>query len=338
MAIKVAINGFGRIGRIVFRNLWEQRDDFDVVAINNVPFNLEGLCNLLRYDSEYRRFPGSVEPGDGALIVDGEPIPMLSIPDPAELPWAEHEVDIVLESTGVFRKRAQCALHLEAGAKRVLLSAPAKDEIDAMVVLGVNDAILRPEHKVISNASCTTNCLAPVAKVLHERFGIARGLMTTVHAVTNDQALLDVVHKKDPRRGRGAAYNIVPTSTGGAKAVGVVLPELQGRLNGMAIRVPVPVGSIVDLVVETEQDASRAAINAAMKEASEGAMRGILGYNEDWIVSSDIVGRPESSIFDATLTMEMGPRMVKVCSWYDNEWGYASRCVDLMRRLVALDG
>ncbi|RME73786.1 MAG: type I glyceraldehyde-3-phosphate dehydrogenase [Planctomycetota bacterium] len=334
MALRVAINGFGRIGRMVFRVLWQRRDEIEVVAINNVPYNITGLCNLLRYDSSYGRFPGRVEAQEHALVVDGVRIPVHDIPEPAKLPWGELGVDVVLESTGVFRRRAQCAQHLEAGAKRVVLSAPARDEVDATVVLGVNDAILRPEHRIVSNASCTTNCLAPVAKVLHERFGLARGLMTTVHAVTNDQALLDVVHRKDPRRGRGAAYNIVPTSTGAAKAVGLVLPELAGRLNGMAMRVPVPVGSIVDLVAETERPVTVQAVHDAMREASEGALRGILAYNDDWIVSSDIVGRSESSIYDATLTLGLGEHMVKVCSWYDNEWGYASRCADLMHKLA----
>ncbi len=338
MKLKVAINGFGRIGRMVFRNLWARRDAFDVVAINNVPYNLTGLCNLLRYDSSYGRFPGRVEAGEHTLVVDGRPIPLLEVADPAALPWQELGVDVVLESTGVFRHRAQCEKHLEAGARRVVLSAPAKDAVDLTVVLGVNDELLRPAHRIVSNASCTTNCLAPLAKVVHERFGIARGLMTTVHAITNDQALLDVVHKKDPRRGRGAAYNIVPTTTGAAKAVGLVLPALAGRLNGMAMRVPVPVGSIVDLVVETEKAVCAAAVHEAMREAASGPLRGVLAYNDDWIVSSDIVGRSESSIFDATLTMEMGDHMIKVCAWYDNEWGYANRCVDLMHKLGTLDG
>ncbi|GIW71058.1 MAG: glyceraldehyde-3-phosphate dehydrogenase [Planctomycetota bacterium] len=336
MPIKVGINGFGRIGRVVFRILWERRAEFEVVGINNVPFDPVGLANLLRYDTVYGRFPERVELADGTLTVGERRIPFLSEKEPRKLPWGELGAQIVLESTGVFRTREQCAQHLEAGAGRVLLSAPAKGEVDATVVIGVNDGILGPEHRVVSNASCTTNCLAPVAKVLHERFGITEGLMTTVHAVTNDQTLLDLVHPKDPRRGRAGAFNLVPTSTGAAKAVGLVLPELNGRLNGIAIRAPVPVGSVVDLVAVLEREASVQEINAAMREAAQGPLAGVLGYTEDPVVSSDVVREPVSALFDAGLTMRIGARLVKVCAWYDNEWGFSHRCADLMRKLAAL--
>lgn len=336
MSIRVGINGFGRIGRMVFRMLRKQPEQFEVVAINNVPHNMVALTNLLRYDSVYGRFEETVVSGDGELIVGGQPIPLLCEPDPSLLPWGELGVDVVLEATGVFRTREDCADHLEAGARRVVLSAPARGPIDATVVLGVNDDVLRPEHRIVSNASCTTNCLAPIVKVLHESFGIERGLMTTVHAVTNDQRILDVVHKKDPRRGRAACFNIIPTTTGAAKAVAVVYPALEGRLSGIAMRVPIAVGSIVDLTVTLERDASVGAVNLAMQQAADGPLKGILAYNEDPVVSSDIIAMDPSSVFDATLTTASGPRFFKVCAWYDNEWGYSRRCVDLIRTLAEL--
>jgi glyceraldehyde 3-phosphate dehydrogenase len=334
MATRVAINGFGRIGRNVFRIL-ARRPDFEVVAVNDLG-TPDMLAYLLKYDTVHGRFAGTVEHAEGRLIVDGRPVRVLAEKDPARLPWTDLGVDFAVESTGIFTARADCQKHLDAGARRVLLTVPAKDEIDATVVLGVNDASLRREHRIISNASCTTNCLAPMAKVLNDAFGIAHGLMTTVHAYTNDQRILDVLHK-DPRRARAAAANIIPTTTGAAKAVGLVIPALKGRLHGMALRVPVTDGSVTDLVAVLARDVTVAEVNAAFKAAALGPMRGILEYTEDPIVSSDIVGNPHSSIIDAQCTMVMEKRMVKAISWYDNEWGYSNRCVDLMARAAALD-
>jgi len=335
--IKVGINGFGRIGRVVLRAIMTRKDRFEVVGINNVPFDMEALAYLLRYDSTFGTYPGSIKASGDRLEIDGMSIPCLGEKEPQKLPWGKLGAQIVLESTGVFRSREQCALHLEAGAKRVLLSAPAKGDVDATIVMGVNDKKLNAEHRIVSNASCTTNCLAPVAKVLHDSFGIARGLMTTVHAMTNDQSLLDFVHKKDVRRGRAAPYNIVPTSTGAATAVSQVIPALEGRLDGTALRVPVISGSIVDLTVTFEREpASIDALHAAVRAAAEGPMKGVLRYCEDEIVSSDIVGDPHSSIFDSTLTMRLEPNLWKVFSWYDNEWGFSQRCVDLMEKLATL--
>ncbi len=327
MALRIGINGFGRIGRNVFRAV-KEKGGIDVVAINDLA-DASTLAMLLKYDSVFGRYPGEVTSGDGKLVVDGKDVPLLSERDPAALPWAEMKVDFVVESTGIFRSREQITKHLDAGAPKVLLSAPAKDEIDATIVMGVNDCALKPEHKIISNASCTTNCLAPVAKVLLENFGIVRGLMTTIHAYTNDQTVGEMVHS-DPRRARAAAVNIIPTTTGAAAAVGKVLPELKGKLNGMALRVPVVDGSAVDLVVEVEKSTSVEAINAAIKKAAEGELKGILKYTEDPIVSTDIIGDNHSSIFDAQCTMVIGEKMVKILSWYDNEWGYSCRCADLM--------
>jgi glyceraldehyde 3-phosphate dehydrogenase len=336
--VRVGINGFGRIGRIVFRTLWSRKDEFEIVGVNNFPFDLEGLIYLLRYDTTYGRFPAEVKVEGKKLSINGYTIPLFGEKEPTKIPWKDLGADVVLESTGVFRSREQCAQHLEAGAKRVLLSAPAKGEIDATIVVGVNDNTLRAEHKVISNASCTTNCLATVAKVMHDRFGIARGLMTTVHAMTNDQKLLDFVHPKDNRRGRAAPYNIVPTSTGAATAVAEVIPALEGRLNGSALRVPVMTGSIVDLTFNFERPpASVKELHGVVRSAAEGPMKGILRYTEDEICSSDIVGDPHSSIFDATLTQVMEPNFWKIFAWYDNEWGFSNRCADLMKQLKALD-
>jgi glyceraldehyde 3-phosphate dehydrogenase len=336
--VRVGINGFGRIGRIVFRALASRKDEFEVVGINNVPFDLQSMSYLLRYDTTYGAYAGTVATEGDKLVVDGRAIPCFGEKEPQKLPWRKLGAEIVLESTGVFRKREQCAWHLEAGASRMLLSAPAKDDVDLTVVVGVNDDKLTRDHRIISNASCTTNCLATIARVLHDRFGIAQGLMTTVHAMTNDQSLLDFVHAKDLRRGRAAPYNIVPTSTGAATAVSMVIPALEGRLDGTALRVPVVVGSIVDLAVSFERPpASVGDLHAVIKAAAEGPMRGIIRYTEDEIVSSDIIGDPHSAIFDASMTTHMPPNFWKVFAWYDNEWGFSQRCADLMKKLRALD-
>ncbi|MGB7346543.1 MAG: type I glyceraldehyde-3-phosphate dehydrogenase [Pirellulaceae bacterium] len=341
MAIRVAINGFGRIGRLTFRNLMERKDEFDVVAVNDLTDN-KTLATLLKYDSIHGRYPGTVEYDDTSLTVNGQKILCLSERDPSALPWGENKVDIVIESTGIFTGRAGGGkpgydTHLEAGAKKVVLSAPAKDGADLTCVLGVNDDQLTADLKCVSNASCTTNCLAPVAKILNDNFGIVSGLMTTVHAYTNDQNVQDQPHK-DLYRCRGAAQNIIPTSTGAAKAVGLVIPELQGKLTGMAMRVPVPTGSVVDLTVNLGKATDAATINAAVKAAAEGPMKGILMYTEDPIVSSDIVHDPHSSIFAADFTQVLGETgtMVKVVSWYDNEWGYSCRTADLVAKLGAM--
>jgi glyceraldehyde 3-phosphate dehydrogenase len=330
MAIKVAINGFGRIGRHVFR-IASKRSDVEVIAINDM-FSADQLGHLLRYDSVYGRFDGAVEVTGEGLKVNGKSIGVTAEKDPSKLPWKKLGVDLVVESTGVFRKREQCAMHLDAGAKKVILTVPAKGEIDRTIVLGVNDAMLKPEDQVVSNASCTTNCLAPIAKVLHDNFTILSGFMTTIHSYTNDQRLIDMPHS-DLRRARHAALNIIPTTTGAAKAIGQVIPELKGKLDGMAMRVPTPSGSIVDLVAQIEKDADIEQINAAMKKAAVGPMKGILQYCEDPIVSTDVISNPYSSIFDSLATMIVGKRLVKLVSWYDNEWGYSNRVVDLMGKL-----
>ncbi len=328
MTIRVAINGFGRIGRLVFRVL-QERDGCEVVAINDL-VDAGSMAHLLKYDSVHGRYPGVVEAAEGSINVDGKTVRCLAERDPANLPWGEMNVDFVVESTGVFSKREQCMKHVTAGAKKVLLTVPPKDEIDAMIVMGVNDDTLKAEHQVISNASCTTNCLAPMAKVLHESFGLERGLMTTVHAYTNDQRIADMVHS-DMRRARAGAANIIPTTTGAARAVGKIIPELSGRLDGYALRVPVPDGSVVDLVATLQKPASKDEINAALKAAAEGPMAGILAYTEDPIVSSDVVHDSHSSVIDGLLTMSMdGGKQIKVVSWYDNEWGYSNRVVDLL--------
>ncbi|HEX6222518.1 MAG TPA: type I glyceraldehyde-3-phosphate dehydrogenase [Acidimicrobiia bacterium] len=330
---RVAINGFGRIGRAVFRIIASRPEsDIQVVAINDLSDD-DILAYLLEYDSVMGRFDQEVTVNDGVMKAGDHEIKMLMERDPALLPWRQLEVDIVIESTGVFRDRASLQKHLDAGAKRVILTVPSKDKIDETIVLGVNDSQLGPEDLIVSNASCTTNCLAPLAKVLDDSFGIKSGVMTTVHAYTNDQRLADVPHK-DLRRSRAATENIIPTTTGAAKAVGEVLPELDGKLDGMAMRVPVPDGSTVDLVVELEKDVTVDEVNAAIKAAAEGPLRGIMEYTEDPIVSTDIIGNPHSSIFDASGTHVMGGNLVKVMSWYDNEWGYSNRVVDLIERLA----
>jgi glyceraldehyde 3-phosphate dehydrogenase len=328
MAIRIAINGFGRIGRLVFRVLAE-RDGFEVVAVNDLS-DARGLAHLLRYDSVHGRYPGTVKGHEGEIEVDDQRIRVLAERDPARLPWKELAVDFAVESTGVFRSRVDCMKHVDAGAKKVLLTVPPKGEVDAMVVMGVNEGVLKAEHRVISNASCTTNCLAPLAKVLHDTFGIERGLMTTVHAYTNDQPVADFVHT-DLRRARAGAINIIPTTTGAARAVGVVIPELEGKLDGYALRVPVADGSVVDLTANLKRTVTRDEVNGALKAAAEGPMHGVLDYTEDPIVSSDVIHDPHSSIVDGLATLVGdGGRIVKVISWYDNEWGYSNRVVDLI--------
>ena len=333
--MRVAINGFGRIGRAVFR-IMTHRDDMDVVAINDL-YDPRMLAYLLKYDTVMGPFTRPIDYADDALMIDGKKVRLTQERDPATLPWKQQEIDLVIEATGVFRTREKIQRHLEAGAGRVILTVPPKDEVDAIVVLGVNDDVLCPTHRIVSNASCTTNCLAPVAKVLNDSFGIERGFMTTVHAYTNDQRLADVPHK-DHRRARAAALNIIPTTTGAARAVGKVLPVLAGKLDGMAVRVPVPDGSVVDLVVELGRETSAEEINAAMAEAAAGPLRDVLEYTEEERVSSDIIGNPHSSIFDALSTRMVGPRQARVLSWYDNEWGYSNRVVDLAARLDGLAG
>ena len=333
MSIKVGINGFGRIGRLVFRAMMD-RKEFEVVQINDIT-TAEVLAHLLKYDSVHGKFKGTVSYSENAIIVNGKTIKISAEKDPAALPWKQLGVEGVVESTGVFRKKAEIAKHIQAGAKKVVLTVPAKDEIDAMIVLGVNDDMIKDEHQIVSNASCTTNCLAPVAKVLHDEFGIVKGFMTTVHAYTNDQRILDLPHK-DLRRARAAAVSIIPTTTGAAKAVGKIIPDLKGKLDGFALRVPVSDGSVVDLVAELKKTVTIEQVNAAMKRAAEGSLKGILEYTEDPIVSCDIVGNPHSSIFDALSTMLIEGNMVKVVSWYDNEWGYSCRVVDLLARLFHL--
>ena len=331
--VKVGINGFGRIGRNLFRAAHESGADIEIVAVNDIA-DLRTLAHLLKYDSILGRFPGEVAEGDGSLVVDGNEIKVLAERDPAALPWSELGVEVAIESTGLFTKREDAAKHLEAGARKVIISAPATDP-DVTVALGVNfERDYDPEsHNIISNASCTTNCVAPMAKVLHEAVGIEHGLMTTIHAYTADQRLQDMPHK-DLRRARAAALNLIPTTTGAAKAVGLVLPELEGRLNGFSMRAPVPTGSVVDLVCVMSRETSVDEINAAAREAAEGPLAGIVSYTEDPIVSTDIVKDPHSSIFDADQTMVMEGTMVKAVAWYDNEWGYSNRCVELAAKVL----
>jgi len=325
MAVKVGINGFGRIGRLAFRAM--RGKDIEVVGINDL-FDAPTLAHLLKYDSVHGRYPSDVRAEQDALVVDGKRIPISAERDPAKLPWKERGAAIVIESTGLFTKREKAAAHLAAGAERVIISAPA-DDADATLVLGVNERTYDPaKHRVVSNASCTTNCLAPVAKVLHEKFGVVKGLMVTIHAYTADQALVDAPHK-DLRRARAGALSMIPTSTGAAKAIGLVLPELKGKLDGYALRVPTPDVSVVDLSVELAKATDAASINAAMKEAAAGALKGILEYCDEPLVSVDFTGNPHSSIFDAKSTKVMGGTFAKVLAWYDNEMGYASRCADL---------
>ncbi len=338
MAIRVAINGFGRIGRLTFRNLMARSDEFDVVGVNDLTDN-RTLAMLLKYDSVHGRFPGTVEFDDENLIVNGDKIRVFEERDPSKLPWGDLKVDVVVESTGVFRGRAANGKpgydsHIAAGARKVVISAPAKDAPDLTCVLGVNDDQITDEMTCISNASCTTNCLAPVAKILQDNWGISSGLMTTIHGYTNDQNVLDAPHS-DLYRARAAAVNIIPTSTGAAEAVALVIPELKGKLTGMAMRVPVPTGSVVDLVVNLDKPATADEVNAAVKVAAEGPMKGVLEYTEDPIVSTDIIDNPHSSVFAADMTKALpsDANMLKVISWYDNEWGYSSRTADLIAKI-----
>ncbi len=332
MSIKLGINGFGRIGRLCFRALLErEEDEIEIVGINDLT-DAETLATLLKYDSVHGQFSGDVHLEDSTLVVDEQEFPVFSEKDPTNLPWGDHDTDVVIESTGVFRTYDKASQHLEAGADQVVISAPAKSEVDAMVVLGVNDEILTGDEKVVSNASCTTNCLAPLVKVLDDAFGVESGLMTTVHAYTASQNIVDGPHG-DLRRARTAAESIIPTTTGGAKAVGKVLPHLDGALDGMAMRVPTPDGSVTDLTAVVEQDVTVEDVNEAFYEAANGALDGILAYSDDPIVSRDIIHDPHSCIYDAPWTKVAGSQ-VKLVGWYDNEWGYANRTVDLVERLM----
>ncbi|MCK5131194.1 MAG: type I glyceraldehyde-3-phosphate dehydrogenase [Candidatus Sabulitectum sp.] len=333
--VKVAINGFGRIGRLVYRQSLKH-DDIDIVAVNDLT-DPAMLAHLLKYDSVHGVFPGEVKVDGDRIIAGGDSFVVSSQPDPLKLPWKEMGVDIVIESTGFFRTREKAAYHIQAGAKKVVISAPAKGKAgaDLTVVFGVNSDLYDPQkHHVVSTASCTTNCLAPVAKVLNDTFGIDTGVMTTIHAYTNDQRILDLPHS-DMRRARSAAINVIPTTTGAAAAVSLVIPELKGKLDGMAVRVPVPDGSLVDLVCMLKTDATEEAVNNAMKVASETSMKGVLQYTDEPLVSSDVVGNPYSSIFDSGITKMIGPRMLKVLAWYDNEFGYSSRMVDMLLLMAA---
>ena len=333
MPVRVGINGFGRIGRNVFRAAYEKGADIEWVAANDIG-DAQTTAHLLKYDSNYGPFPGTVEATDTGLRVDDDEIRLFAERDPANLPWAELGADVVIESTGLFTDRENASKHLEAGAKKVVISAPATDP-DVTVALGVNfdQAYDRERHNVISNASCTTNCLAPVAKVVHDTVGIRHGLMTTIHAYTADQRLQDMPHR-DLRRARAAAINLIPASTGAAKAIGMVIPELNGKLHGFAIRAPVPTGSVVDLTVEANRETTVDEINAALRDAANGPLEGILSYTEDAIVSTDIIKNPASSILDSSLTAVMDGTMVKVIAWYDNEWGYSNRVADLVQRIL----
>ncbi|MCX6601620.1 MAG: type I glyceraldehyde-3-phosphate dehydrogenase [bacterium] len=334
MAIRIAINGFGRIGRLVYKAGFKD-PRFEFVVLNDIT-DAKTLAHLLKYDSTHGRFPGKIEVVEDGFLVDGKKLKVLAEKDPTKLPWRDLKIDIVLESTGAkaFRDRKGIQQHIDAGAKKVLLTVPSKDEIDATVVFGVNDKDLKPEHKLVSNASCTTNCVAPMAKVLHENFGIEWAFMTTIHAFTNDQKVLDAPHS-DLRRARTAAQSIIPTTTGAARTVGKIMKDLKGKIDGTALRVPTVDGSITDLVVVAQKDVTIEAINAAFKKAADGPMKGVLEYTEDEIVSCDIIGNPHSCVFDAKSTMTLGPRMLKVFGWYDNEWGYSARCIDLLHRMGA---
>ncbi|MGA9115677.1 MAG: type I glyceraldehyde-3-phosphate dehydrogenase [Bacteroidota bacterium] len=330
MALRLAINGFGRIGRLVFRRLTDV-GGFSVVAINDVT-DAATLAHLLKYDSIHGKFRRDVRAGGDGIMVDGTSYRVFAEKDPSRLPWKDLGVDVVIEGTGVFTSREKLGLHLQAGARKVLLTAPAKDEVDATVVLGVNDHVLTGREQIISNASCTTNCLAPMVSVLHKNFGVDHGFMTTVHSYTNDQRVLDLPHK-DLRRARAAGLSIIPTTTGAARAVGKVIPELKGRLDGGSLRVPTPDGSITDLVAVLGKPATKEEVNAAMRQAAETTLKGILEYTEDEIVSADVIGNPHSCVFDSKLTMARG-KTVKVFGWYDNEWGFSCRVVDLLGKLA----
>jgi glyceraldehyde 3-phosphate dehydrogenase len=331
--IKTAINGFGRIGRLTLKAALKN-EDIEIVAVNDLT-NSATLAHLLKYDSVHGKFPGTVSAEGDYLLVNGKKIRVYSEKDPANLPWKELGIDVVVESTGVFRDREKISKHLQAGARKVVLCVPSKSasDVDATVVLGVNDGDIKPEHQIYSNASCTTNCLAPFAKVINDNFGIKRGLMNTIHSYTNDQIILDAPHS-DLRRARAAAMSIIPTTTGAAKAVGLVIPELKGKLDGFAMRVPTPDGSVVDLTVELSRDVTKEEINEAIKKAAEGPMKGILEYCTDPIVSTDVIGNTHSSVFDSKLTQVIDGNFIKVVSWYDNEYGYANRVVDLVGRIA----
>ncbi len=337
MATKVAINGFGRIGRAVARIIMQRAGDLELVAINDLA-DAKSLAHLFKYDTVMGKFSGTVEAKDDALVINGKAVKVLAVRNPAELPWKDMGVKVVVESTGIFRTKESpkggYGDHIKAGASKVILTVPAKDDIDATIVLGVNDDQLTGDVQCVSNASCTTNCLAPVTKVLNDTFGIEQGLMTTIHAYTNDQNVADMIHS-DLRRARAAAANMIPTTTGAAKAIGKVIPALDGKLDGFAIRVPIPVGSIVDLVANLKTEATVDEINAAMKKAAQGQLKGVLEYCDEPIVSSDIVQNPASSIFDSLCTMVKG-KTVKVLSWYDNEWGYSNRTVDIIEKLAKM--
>lgn len=330
MAVNIGINGFGRIGRLVFRRMMQQ-GGYNVVAINDIT-DAKTLAYLLKYDSVHGMYPGAVTADGDNIVVDGKKFKVLAEKDPAKLPWKELNAQLIVEGTGIFTSREKLMLHIQAGAKKVLLTAPAKDEIDATVVLGVNDSIITGKEQFLSNASCTTNCLAPMVKVLHQAFGVDHGYMTTIHSYTNDQRLLDLPHK-DLRRARAAALSIIPTTTGAAKTVGKVIPDLKGKLDGFSLRVPTPDASITDLVAVLKRATTREEVNAAMKNAAATSMKGILQYSEDELVSSDIIGNEHSCIFDSKLTMAQGTT-VKVFGWYDNEWGFSCRVVDLLKKIA----
>lgn len=341
MAVRIAINGYGRIGRLVLRAAKKYKKDFDFVVLHDLA-EIEALHMVTKYDSIHGQFPGTVELQGDKLVIDGDAMQVITgaskrSSDPLDLPWKDYGVDYVVESTGVFRKVSQLEGHLRSGARRVILTVPSKDPLEATIVMGVNDHVIRPKHTIISNSSCTTNCAAPVAKVLHDKFGIAKGFLSTVHAFTNDQRLFDYPHK-DFRRARMATLSIIPTSTGAAQALGLVIPELEGRVEGIAFRVPVPTGSLIDLTVMLEKKATTEGINEAMRAACEGPLRGIMAYNTDPIVSVDIIGNPHSAIFDAELTHVRKDRMARVVAWYDNEWGYAVRVTDLIEKVARMDG
>jgi len=329
----IAINGFGRIGRLVLRAILQKYPNMNVVAINDIT-DAKTLAYLFKYDSIHKIFPGEITHTENSISINGKEIKIFAEKDPEALPWKDLGVEIVIESTGIFTSREKAGKHLKAGAKKVIISAPAKDEVDATVVMGVNHLNLKAEHAIVSNASCTTNCLAPVAKVLHDKFGIVNGLMTTIHSYTNDQRILDLPHS-DLRRARAAAMSMIPTSTGAAKAIGLVIPELNGKLDGLAVRVPTPDGSVVDLTVNLEKAATKEEINAAMKEAAETYLKGYLMYSDEPIVSIDIVGNPYSSIYDSK-TVSVKGNLVKIFSWYDNEWGYSVRVADLADYMLSL--
>ena len=332
MKIKVGINGFGRIGRNAFKIAFERNADFEIVAINDIT-SPATLAHLLKYDSCFGKFDGTAEVKDDAIIVNGKEIKIFAVRDPEELPWRDLGVEVVLESTGLFKKKADAEKHIKAGAKKVIISAPAKEE-DITIVMGVNETMYDPQsHHIISNASCTTNCLAPFAKVIDQEFGIVKGLMTTIHSYTNDQKILDLPHS-DLRRARAAALSIIPTTTGAAKAVSLVLPQLQGKLNGMAMRVPTPAVSVIDIVFELKQNVTKGEVNAALRNAAEGELKGILGYTEEPLVSIDFKSDERSSVIDGLSTMVLEDNMVKIIAWYDNEWGYSSRVIDLIEYVI----